>query len=97
MALQVITANRLRDGAVVYLSGDGAWVTELARAVIAEDAAAAAVLSQAGERAVAEQQVVAPYLVEIETGAEGVQPRRYKEQIRARGPSIRFGAGAQAG
>ena len=97
MAHQVITANRLRDGAVVYLAGDGAWVTELACAAIAEDAAAAAVLSQAGERAVAEQQVVAPYLIEIETGPEGVRPKRYKELIRARGPSIRFGTDAQAG
>ena len=32
----VVTANRLVDGIVVYLAPDGGWVEELARAKLAE-------------------------------------------------------------
>ena len=96
MPLQAITANRLDDGAVVYLSVDGDWVTELARAAVAEGTAAAAALTQAGERGVAGQQVVGPYLIEIEAGAAGLRPLRFKEVLRAQGPSIRYGADAQS-
>jgi hypothetical protein len=91
MALQAITANRLIDGAVVYLSADGAWVPSIASAALAEGEDAAASLAAAGERAVAERVVVAPYLIELERGPDGIRPTRYREQLRALGPSVPFG------
>jgi hypothetical protein len=94
MAAQVITANRLVDGAVVYLSADGQWVQSLGEASVAESDAAAAALVAAGERAVAGRLVVAPYLIEVDRGAEGIQPRRHRERLRATGPSIPFGRAA---
>jgi hypothetical protein len=60
MGAQVITANRLFDGAVVYLSPQGEWVQRIEAAAVADDAVAAAALIAAGERAVQEQRVVAP-------------------------------------
>ena len=91
MALQAITANRLVDGAVVYLSAEGAWVPSIASAALAESEDAAAGLAAAGERAVAERAVVAPYLIELERGPDGIRPKRYREQLRALGPSVPFG------
>jgi hypothetical protein len=94
MVAQVITANRLFDGAVVYLSGAGEWVQRIEAAAVADDEAVAAALIAAGERAVQEQLVVAPYLIEVENTEQGVSPKRYREQLRACGPSIAYGAGA---
>ena len=91
MALQAITSNRLIDGAVVYLSAEGAWVPSIASAALAESEDAAAGLTAAGERAVAERVVVAPYLIELERGPDGIRPTRYREQLRALGPSMPFG------
>jgi len=92
MGAQVITANRLFDGAVVYLSPQGDWVQRIEAAAIAEDESAIAALSAAGERAVQEQRVVAPYLIEVETSAQSIRPKRYREQLRASGPSIGYDA-----
>ena len=94
MVAQVITANRLRDGAVVYLSVEGEWVPSLEAAATGLDAAAAAALALEGERAVADCLIVAPYLIEVETTAQGPRPKRYREQLRAAGPSIAYGAAA---
>jgi hypothetical protein len=91
---QVITANRLFDGAVVYLSSEGEWVQRIGAAAVADDESAAAALLAAGERAAQEQRVVAPYLIEIERSAHGIRPKRYREQLRAFGPSIPYGADA---
>jgi hypothetical protein len=37
----VVTANRLRDGAVVYRTADGNWATDLSSAVVVTTAPAA--------------------------------------------------------
>ena len=92
MGAQVITANRLFDGAVVYLSPQGEWVQRIEAAAVADDAVAAAALIAAGERAVQEQRVVAPYLIEVDTSAQSITPKRYCEQLRASGPSIGYDA-----
>ena len=85
MALQVLTANRLRDGVVVYLDGDGQWSERIEAAQLVEaaqgDALVAAAAHTAGE-------VVAPYLIDVEAEAGRVTPRRYRERLRAFGPSI---------
>lgn len=91
---QVITANRLFDGAVVYLSPKGDWVQQIEAAAVADNELAAAALTATGERSVQEQHVVAPYLIEVENTVQGVRPKRYREQLRASGPSIAYGTGA---
>ena len=91
MAAQVLTANRLHDGAVVYLSAEGDWAQDIGRAAVAEEESAAAALAAAGERAVAERRVVTPYLIEVAATSDGLKPCRYRERLRSEGPSIRLG------
>lgn len=90
--MKVLTANRLADGAVVYLAKDGAWTRAFADAVrLAPEAAADAL----GTAQAQPQVFVAPYLVEVE--GDAVEKReRLREAIRAKGPtvghSLKYGA-----
>jgi hypothetical protein len=89
---QILTANRLRDGEVVYWQ-QGAWVLELSAATrLADKAAADAALGLAGA-SVADRVVVSPYLFEIR---ENGRPVKEREIIRAEGPSVRRDLGKQA-
>jgi hypothetical protein len=90
MTQRIITANRLIDGAVVYLAADGGWTTTMADGRVAEDDAAATLMAVA-ERAVAGRLVVAPYLIDVVAEDGTVRPVRYREVIRATGPSVAFG------
>jgi len=86
MTLQILTANRLADGAVVFRAADGRWVERLAGAEVVDEAAAPALL-KAGEAEVATK-VVGPYLIEVAISDGEPVPLRYRERIRAEGPSI---------
>jgi hypothetical protein len=93
---QIVTANRLIDGAVVYLTADGGWSEDFADAAVAADEAGAKALAATGEAAVAAQLVVAPYRAEVGLEQGRPVPADMKERIRARGPSIHPGFGKQA-
>ncbi|MEQ8193586.1 MAG: DUF2849 domain-containing protein [Rhodospirillales bacterium] len=88
---KVVTANRLRDGRVVYLSlkGDQAsWTTRAQSATVFTGAETEAALEIAAAD-VAANLIVGAYATEI-TGKN--QPLGAKEELRAAGgPSIRFG------
>ena len=87
-ALKVATANRLSDGAVVYL-GDGEWTERIEGARIADGKDAATALMEDAEREVPLCRVVAPYLIDVGYSADNaLRPATYREQIRAFGPSI---------
>jgi sulfite reductase (NADPH) hemoprotein beta-component len=88
MALQMITANRLTDGAVVFLASQGRWVERFDDGQLANDNAEAAALLQIAEAAVAKAEVVAPYLIEVSDQGGRLLPARYRERIRAEGPSV---------
>lgn len=85
---QIVTANRLRDGAVVYLTAQGCWSEALACGALAEDKAAVADLLVQAERSVADRLVVAPYAFPVALAPEGPQPTQKREQIRAAGPTV---------
>jgi hypothetical protein len=61
----VVTANRLVDGIVVYLAPDGGWVEELARAWLADTEEETKELESVAANAVAERRVVAVYPMEV--------------------------------
>jgi len=82
-----LTANRLADGAVIYLGADGAWTTDIRNASVAHDDAAAAGLSALGQKAVEAARVVGPYLIAVADGPEGLRPASLRERIRAEGLS----------
>lgn len=86
-ALQILTANRLADGAVVYLTAAGTWTTEIARGVVAREEKAASALLARGQRDVESAVVVGPYLIAALDGEEGPRAATLREQIRAAGPS----------
>lgn len=88
MSLQVITANRLTDGAVVYLTADGSWSERVGDGAIIRDAADDARLIAQAEAALAAQQVVGPEPVEVTEREGGPFPVSFREVIRAVGPGI---------
>lgn len=89
-SLQVLTANSLVTGSVVFLAPDGSWSNDVAAAEIAEEPVRAEALQQAGERDVARHVIVEPYLVDVRREGAGVTPLLLREKIRALGgPTIR--------
>jgi sulfite reductase (NADPH) hemoprotein beta-component len=87
MTLQIVTANRLIDGIVVYLAANGGWSEDLNAGLIARDEEAAKAALAAGEQAARERKVVAPYLIDVREADGAVVPVRYRELLRAAGPS----------
>ena len=85
---QMVTANRLRDGKVVYLQADGNWSTRFANGDVAPDRDAAAKLLAKGEQAATALIVVGPYLMEVKEEDGQLQPVGYREAIRAAGPTV---------
>ena len=94
--LQVVTANRLVDGEVVYLAADGHWSEWIGDGCLADDSQRLDSLMETAEKAVATQIVVAPYAIDVIIEDGNVRARRYREYIRASGPTIRADLGKQA-
>ena len=94
--MQVVTANRLADGLVVFLAENDIWSEALADARILTDAAAAKLLMASAERAASAQVVVGPYLIDVRETPTGIAPVQLRERIRAAGPTVRSDLGKQA-
>jgi hypothetical protein len=92
---QVLTANLLRRGEVVYWHRAKGWVTRLDEAEILPDAEAEAAL-QGAASSVEMREVVAPYLFEVRVAGGAPVPVKTREAIRAAGPSVRPDLGKQA-
>jgi Protein of unknown function (DUF2849) len=89
---QMLTANRLKDGAVLYWK-HGAWVEALAEGEVLADGAAADAALAGAQAFVADNSVVGVYLFDLR--ADG-RPLKEREIIRAHGPSVREDLGKQA-
>ena len=98
MPQQVITANRLLDGRVVFLGANGEWSERVGASRVAQDDSDAALLQAEANQAVADRKVVAPYLIPVSTENGEIKPLRYREVLRALGPSTHpeFGRPADA-
>ncbi len=82
---QVVTANALRSGRVVWLTETGEWSTDLRRAAVLTDPDQAA---QTLARAVARSsEVVGCYLADMRAGPLGPEPVHFRETFRRDGPS----------
>ena len=91
--MKAITANRLEDGAVVYLDREGQWTARLEEAARYD--------GDAGEAALAEAQVRVAEIADIyliDLGGDGAPAGRatLRETIRRAGPTVRLDLGYQA-
>jgi hypothetical protein len=81
--LVVASANRLADGAVVYLDQAGRWTTSLQRAAARDRSGGEALLARARGEA---HGIVDPLLVAVVRQADGaLEPLGLRERIRASG------------
>ena len=94
--LQMLTANRLKTGDVLYRKGAG-WVHFLAEAEVYPDAAAADAALAAAQAETVQNDFVAPYLFEVRETAGQIVPVKEREIIRAAGPTVHPHTGKQAG
>ena len=96
MTAQIVTANRLTDGVVVYLDDKGAWSERVEDARVAraqEDGTALLASAETPEHAV---RIVGPYLMDVAADGHAPRPISNREVIRARGPTVRLDLGKQA-
>lgn len=92
MYLKAITANRLRDGRVVYLSEAGNWSQSLEGSRLARDEEELQSLLDQAEVSVLRNEVVAPYAIDVLEQDSGYLTTRCREEIRSTGPSRRTDA-----
>ena len=93
---KVLTANRLRDGEVVFLTRSGQWSERIDDAVAGARAQAAAALELRGEEAVRANLVTGAYLFDAERRDGRVRALHIRERIRTLGPTVRLDLGKQA-
>lgn len=86
---QMIIANRLRDGAVVFLASNEGWEQAIAMGVVIEDQAGAERLMALAKRHEAECVVIDPQLIDVEIKDGAPRPTAIREAIRAFGPTVR--------
>ena len=82
----VVTANRLRDGAVVYRTADGRWTADLgAAAVTTTSETASALLTGAAADLL---NAVDPYVAPVDLVDGNPRPANLRERIRFTGPTF---------
>ncbi len=84
--MQLVTGNRLRDGAVVYFAGAGCWSQAIDEALVVADDQADALLAEA-QKGPAPLPTVAPVLVEAVKEGGHIRPLSLRERVRASGPT----------
>jgi hypothetical protein len=92
----MLTANRLRDGDVLYRKGSG-WVLLLEEGEVYADPVEAQAALAAATAELAENSFVAPYLFEVRREGGKIVPVKEREIIRASGPTVHRHTGKQAG
>ena len=90
---KVVTANRLREGDVVYQTADNHWTPFHHEAELLGDEAHAQLrlLHAAAQKLI----IVGAYLADAKAGPNGPEPTHFREEFRTRGPS-NYNHGKQA-
>jgi len=92
---QMLTANCLRQGDVLYWKAGG-WTPNFAEGEVLHDPATAEAALEAAKKFVTDNRVVSPYLFEVREQNGKIRPLKEREIVRAAGPSIRTDLGKQA-
>ena len=95
MTHQVISANRLGDGIVVYLTATGGWTERVAYARTIDGKQQGEAALGVAYGAVETCIVVDPYLIDIDDSGGERRPTLNRELIRAKGPTVRLDLGKQ--
>jgi len=93
---QVMTANRLGDGLVVFLQRSGTWSEKIDDAVLALEPEATAALEARAALDVKANLVTGQYLFEATRVNGKIRADHIRERIRTLGPSVRLDLGKQA-
>jgi Protein of unknown function (DUF2849) len=89
MTLKAVTANRLRQGDVVYLTDKGRWSPHLNESRVSADKAEQEAMLAQAETAVEAREIIGPYLMDVIEVDAILQPLSTRETIRAAGPTVR--------
>lgn len=92
---QMLTANCLRSGDVLYWK-KGGWVKSLAEGDVFADPVGAEAALQAARTFVTGNRVVNPYLFAVRLIDGAIRPVKEREIVRSLGPSVRTDLGKQA-
>jgi hypothetical protein len=92
----VITANRLTDGVVVFQTIHDSWTEDFIRAAVLSDPEATASALARAKQDEGNNIVVDPYAIVVEERNGHLAPKALREAIRATGPTIRRDLGKQA-
>lgn len=79
----VLTANRLEDGVVVYLSTSDEWVSDLTDARVAEDEQSLEALNLIAGQSAADQLIVGAYAMDVDLSNGKPAAKSVREKIRA--------------
>jgi hypothetical protein len=93
---QVMTANRLHDGEVVFLTRAGVWSEKIDDAVLAQEPQALAALESRAADDVKRNVVTGHYLFEAARVGGKIRADHIRERIRTLGPTVRPDLGKQA-
>jgi hypothetical protein len=93
---QVMTANRLGDGEVVFLTRAGVWSEKIDEAVLAMEPLAVSALEKRADEDVKVNLVTGQYLFDAERIGGRIRAAHIRERIRTLGPSVRLDLGKQA-
>jgi len=86
--LQMIIANTLADGFVVFLTDDNGWTNDIAAGALAATDEQAEKLLAIAQKAEQSNLVIDPYLIPVELEGDVRKPTEYREYIRATGPTV---------
>jgi len=87
---RILSANRLRDGIIVYLSSTGEWLPQIdAAAVFTSQEASDAALAKA-RADIAANLILDPVVVDVTEGPKGKRAVGLRNAIRALGPTVKF-------
>lgn len=86
---QVMTANRLRDGEVVFLTRSGEWNEKIDEAVLALEPQATAALEARAKLDVKATLITGTYLFDAERIDGKIRAVHMRERIRTLGPTVR--------
>lgn len=93
---KVVSANRLTDGAVVFLGPRDRWVELLPEAEVFDGQASIAAALEQAKAAVAANLVLDCEAIEVTGSGKSIAAAHLRDAIRAAGPTVHLDHGKQA-